>query len=100
MGKLSSADVEHVSKLARIKLSSDETEKFREQLSEIISYIDEISEVDVRGVEVLAQTSGVENVSRRDEIQAELVLSQERALSGTEEIYNGYFKVDAVIDKQ
>jgi aspartyl-tRNA(Asn)/glutamyl-tRNA(Gln) amidotransferase subunit C len=100
MTQLTTDDVAHVSLLANLPLTPDEIEKFKDQLSPVVSYIDELSEVDTDGVEPTSQTTGLENVMREDEIQAERILSQEEALSGTEKTHNGYFVVDMVLGEK
>lgn len=100
MTKLTNDDVLHVSKLANLPLTDDEITKFKGQLSSIVSYIDELGEVDVSDVVPTSQTTGLENVFREDEIQAMRILTQEDALSGTEETHNGYFVVDNVLTEK
>ena len=97
MTKLTSDDVAHVAKLANLPLTKEEMKKFQKQLSEVVSYIDELQEVDTSKIEPTSQTTGLENVVREDEIKPDRVLSQDLALSGTDETYNGYFKVPAIL---
>lgn len=97
MGKISKKDVKHVAKLAKLKLADDEISKFSQQLSEIISYVEELDKVDTSKTEPTSQTTGLENISRQDNKNSETVLSQKEALSGTESVQNGYFVVDAVL---
>jgi len=96
MSKISNEDVKHVAKLAKLKLAESEISKFSKQLSEIISYVEELSEADTSKTEPISQTTGLENVSRLDSINSEVVLFQDEALSGTESVQNGYFVVDAI----
>lgn len=98
MAKLTNADVTHVAKLASLKLTSDEVDKFREQLSKIIDYINELSEVNASGLEPTSQTTGLENVKRRDVITEGL--TQDEAVSQAVNIYNGYFKVSAILTER
>ena len=99
MGKLSKSDVEHVASLAKLKLSPQEILKYQKQLSEIVSYVSELSGVDTSNVEPTSQTTGLTNVVRLDEPKTE-GLTQEEALSGTENTHNGYFVVPQVFDKE
>lgn len=100
MTKLSKADVLHVAKLAKLDLSESEVEKFQGQLSKVIDQVGELSEVDTKSVEPTSQATGLENVYRIDEIKPENSLSQDEALSGTDEIHNGYFKVAAILSER
>lgn len=66
--KLTKQEVEHIAELARIKLSEKEKEKFQEQLSSILEYVNKLSEVDTEGVEPIAHITGLFNVTREDEV--------------------------------
>lgn len=96
MAKLTKAEVLHVSKLAKLDLSEAELKKFLPQLSSIVDYISELSKVDTSKVEPTSQTTGLEDVFRGDDIK-ESSLDQDSALSGSDKIYNGYFKVGAIL---
>ena len=98
MGKkgLTKKDVEHVAKLSQLKLTSAETTKFQKQLSKVIDYVDELSEVDTSGVEPTSQTTGLTNVLREDKLDPKQGLTVEEALSGTEKSHNNYFVVPYV----
>lgn len=100
MAKLNNHDVLHVAKLAKLDLTKDEIEKFTSQLSSVITYFGELNEVDTEGIEPTSQTTGLENVTRLDEVRSGGSLSQEDTLSGASSIYNGYFKVKAILAKR
>jgi aspartyl-tRNA(Asn)/glutamyl-tRNA(Gln) amidotransferase subunit C len=53
--KITREDVLHVADLAHLELTETEIEKFREQLDAILNYIDKLKELDVSGVEPVAQ---------------------------------------------
>ncbi len=99
MGKLKKSDVKHVAKLAKLKLTSKEIDKFSKQLSRIISYVEELNEVDTSKTEPTSQTTGLENVSREDKKISKDCFSQEEALSGTEKKHNNYFVVPRIFDE-
>jgi aspartyl-tRNA(Asn)/glutamyl-tRNA(Gln) amidotransferase subunit C len=100
MGKLKKADVKHVAKLAKLNLTPKEVEKFRNQLSKIISYVEELNEVDTSNVKPTSQTTGLENMVRKDVARIGECLSQNETLSGTEMTDNGYFVVPAILEKR
>ena len=89
-------DVAHVAKLANLPLKPEEKEKFEKQLSEILSYVEKLKEVDTKDVETTSQVTGLENVTREDETI--LSLSQEEALKNAKSTHNGFFKVKAILD--
>lgn len=66
--KLTIDEIKHVATLARLGLSDTEIEEYGNQLSDVLSYIDQLREVDVRGVEPTAQVTGMVNVLREDKI--------------------------------
>ena len=96
---LTKKDVKHVAGLANLKLTADEVEKFSGQLSEVLNYIEELKKVDTSDVEPTSQTTGLENITRKDDRQPQRDLTQSSALSGTEETYNGYFSVPGILEK-
>ncbi len=100
MGLLSKKNIEHVAKLAKLDLTPQETKKFESQLSEIINYVSQLSDVDTSGIEPTSQTTGLKNVTRVDEIKPQDCLGQDKALSGTEETHNGYFFVPGILEER
>ena len=64
--KLSKKEIEHIAKLARLELSDEESELYRDQLSDVLSYIGKLQEVDTTDVEPTAQVTGLENQLRED----------------------------------
>jgi aspartyl-tRNA(Asn)/glutamyl-tRNA(Gln) amidotransferase subunit C len=99
MAKLTKDDVLHVAKLAKLDLTENEINKFLPQLSSIVDHIGELSKVDTSGVEPTSQTTGLENVFRGDDITA-TSFDQNTSLSGTDNTYNGYFKVPAILSER
>jgi aspartyl-tRNA(Asn)/glutamyl-tRNA(Gln) amidotransferase subunit C len=100
MAKLTKADVTHVSKLAKLDLTDKEIEKFLPQLTTIIAHISELQKVDTSEVEPTSQTTGLENVYRDDTKQSGDSLTQDEAVSGSDKVYNGMFKVDAILTER
>lgn len=99
MTKLTKKDTLHVSKLAKLNLTEREVDKFTTQLSNVIDHISELSKVDTRGIEPTAQTTGLISVLRDDEIDVTNCLTQDEALSGTENTENGFIVTKAILDK-
>lgn len=100
MSKITRKQVLHVAKLAELKLSSQEVEKYKKQLSEIIEYVENLSNLDTESVDPTSRTTSLRNVYRKDEIDVESMLSQKNALSGTDNVYNGYFKVGRILKEK
>jgi aspartyl-tRNA(Asn)/glutamyl-tRNA(Gln) amidotransferase subunit C len=87
-------EVLHVAKLARLELSDDEIERFREQLSAILEAVGTVSELDLSGVEPTSHPLDVVNVW--DEDSPRPCLPREDALANAPDPEDGYFGVPPV----
>jgi aspartyl-tRNA(Asn)/glutamyl-tRNA(Gln) amidotransferase subunit C len=97
MSHLTQADVEHVARLARMRLSPEEIERMQVQLSAILEYIELLQEVDVEGVPPSSRVIGLSTVMRPDDVQS--MLSQEEALRNAADQQEGMFRVKAVFEE-
>ena len=97
MAKLSRGDVLHIARLSNLPLNDKEISTFQGQLSEVITYIEQLQEIDIKAVLPTSQTTGLVNIARKDKINSTRILTQESALSEAKKTYNGYFQVPAVI---
>ena len=59
-------DVRYTAQLARLHLSEDEIVKFQAQLSQVLTYVEKLEQVDVTGIEPTAHANAVFNVFRED----------------------------------
>ena len=59
--------VEHVAKLARLKLTDDEVQRMAGELSGILEHVERIAELDLDEVEPTSHVVALENVLRPDE---------------------------------
>jgi aspartyl-tRNA(Asn)/glutamyl-tRNA(Gln) amidotransferase subunit C len=59
--------VEHVAKLARLKLTDEEVDRMAGELSGILEHVERISELDLEDVEPTSHVVAIENVLRPDE---------------------------------
>ena len=89
-------DISRISKLANLSLSDEEKGKFEKQLDETIEYIDKLKEIDTMTVDPTSQVTGLENITREDEVKPSL--PQEKVLSNSKSTHNGLFKVDAILE--
>lgn len=97
--KLTTEEVRHVADLAKLKLTDEEIEKYRIQLSSILEMVGKLKAVNTKGVEPTSQVTQLENVFREDEVEKERMLSQEEVLSNAKRKYNGYFVVKAIFEE-
>jgi len=67
--QITTDEVKHIAKLARLYISKSETEKFSTQISNILSYAKILEEVNTDTVEPIAQITGLKNINFKDEVQ-------------------------------
>jgi aspartyl-tRNA(Asn)/glutamyl-tRNA(Gln) amidotransferase subunit C len=94
---LTLAEVEHVAHLARLRLSAEELEQMRSQLSNILDYINMLSEVDVQDIPATAQVTDLRNVMRADDVRASL--PREAVLANAPDQQDGMFRVKALFEE-
>jgi aspartyl-tRNA(Asn)/glutamyl-tRNA(Gln) amidotransferase subunit C len=96
MSKLSRDDVLKLAKLSRLRLSEEEIEKFRVELSEIIDYVEQLDSVETSGLEPTYQVTGLRNVFRLDEAK-DYGYKTEDLLKNAPSTQDGQFKVRRVL---
>jgi len=94
--EISKEQVEHVARLARLEVSEDEKAMFARQLSGILTYMDQLKELETKGVEPTATVLPTENVFREDEVKPSL--TQERALANAPDQAEGFFRVPKILE--
>jgi aspartyl-tRNA(Asn)/glutamyl-tRNA(Gln) amidotransferase subunit C len=87
-------DVEHISWLARIKLTDAEVEEYTEKMNAILEYFNTLDEVR-EDVDATYHILNLNNVFREDE--ASSMLTQREALSNARETKDGYFKAPRIV---
>ncbi len=93
---ITSKDVEHVAKLARLALTEDEKRLYTEQLSRIIDYFARLDQVDTKGVEPMSHALPVMNVLREDVV--ETPPGQEAMLASAPDREGAFFRVPRIGD--
>jgi aspartyl-tRNA(Asn)/glutamyl-tRNA(Gln) amidotransferase subunit C len=68
MAQLTHDDVLKLARLARISLTDEEVDKYTTELTAILEYVEQLSAVDVTGLEPTNQVTGLTNVMRKDEV--------------------------------
>jgi aspartyl-tRNA(Asn)/glutamyl-tRNA(Gln) amidotransferase subunit C len=66
MTQISTDDVQHLAQLSSLQLDANEVESLRTDLENIVSYIEQLSELDTTGVEPTYQVTDLHNVWRDD----------------------------------
>jgi len=89
-------DVEYVARLARLKLSEEEIERYSKQLAKILEYINKLNELDTSKTPPTYHVLPLTNVFREDKVEPSL--PKDEILSNAPESEEGYFKVKKVIE--
>jgi aspartyl-tRNA(Asn)/glutamyl-tRNA(Gln) amidotransferase subunit C len=63
---LSKEEIRHIARLARIRLTPTEEEKYRKDLSQVLDFFRELESVDTAGVGSVGMITGKENAYRSD----------------------------------
>jgi len=63
-------EVKHIAKLSRLELTNQELEKYTNDLSNIVSFANELLDINVEGVKPTAHVLDIKNVFREDEVEA------------------------------
>lgn len=95
--RLNKKDIQHIANLARLELTDKELKTYGDQLSDVLSYIDQLKEVDTKGVEPTAQVTGLKDVFREDEIKQWDEKEREAALNQAPEMEDRQIKVKRIL---
>ncbi|MEK7578582.1 MAG: Asp-tRNA(Asn)/Glu-tRNA(Gln) amidotransferase subunit GatC [Patescibacteria group bacterium] len=97
---LTKKEVEKIAGLARLELSEEEKEKFADDLSSVLGYVQKLSEVDIKKVEPITGGTSLESVTRKDDETKCVSDSQmrEQILSASPNREDDYFKVPSIFE--
>lgn len=96
MSKISTDQVKHVAHLARLAMDDQEVEKFADDLSKIITYAEQLTELDTSDVEPTTHVLDIKNVMRED--KSRQWLTQDEALKNAPDSENGQIRVPSIIE--
>ncbi|HEY4619486.1 MAG TPA: Asp-tRNA(Asn)/Glu-tRNA(Gln) amidotransferase subunit GatC [Nitrospirota bacterium] len=94
--KITRKEVEHVAKLARLALRDEEIDTLTGQLSNILTYVEKLNELDTRDVDPTAHVLPIKNVLREDEVKKSL--EREKAIGNAADRTDEFFRVPKVIE--
>lgn len=95
---LSTEEVQHVARLARLALTDEEVESLRSQLSDILAYAEKVGEVAASDVPPTGHAYPLRNVFRADEPRPSLTADE--ALSTAPEPADGRFRVPRIVAEE
>ncbi|WP_047979592.1 Asp-tRNA(Asn)/Glu-tRNA(Gln) amidotransferase subunit GatC [Ornithinibacillus contaminans] len=96
MAEITKEQVKHVANLARLDVSEQEVEMFTEQLSSIISFAEQLNEIDTEGIEPTTHVLDLKNVMRKDEPRQ--WIKREEALKNAPDQQDGQFRVPSILE--
>ena len=91
---ISTEEVKHVAKLARLELTEEEVNKYSQQLGSILEYVEQMNEIDTTGIEPMPHAIPVYNVMREDVVKYEQTKEEMMANAPFEE--DGFFRVPKI----
>jgi len=94
--KISKEDVKKVAELARLEFNEAQTEKFTEQLGNILEYIEKLNELDTDDVEPTSHVLNISTPLREDKVQKLLTIDE--VLQNAPESEDDFFVVPQVIE--
>jgi aspartyl-tRNA(Asn)/glutamyl-tRNA(Gln) amidotransferase subunit C len=94
--KITRAEVEHVSRLARLALSDDELDSLTGEMDAILDYVEQLKGLDTDGIVPTAHAVPMENAFRDDEVKSSF--TPEQALSNAPDAADSAFRVRRVIE--
>ena len=95
--KIDDQIIDKISRLAYLEFGEEEKEKIRQDLEQILTFVEKLRELDTENVEHLVYLSDKTDVLREDRIIP--TLSTEEALLNAPEKSGRFFKVPKVIRK-
>ena len=89
-------EVKHVANLARLAITEEEAEKLTNDLDAIISFAEQLNELDTENVEPTSHVLDMKNIFREDVSKPGLPV--EDVLKNAPDHENGQIKVPAIIE--
>jgi aspartyl-tRNA(Asn)/glutamyl-tRNA(Gln) amidotransferase subunit C len=96
MTQISRDDARHLAQLSSLQLSEDELSELQEDISNILGYVEQLSDLDTEGVEPTYQVTDLENISREDIVVSDDI-TREQLLALTPEAIDHQVKVPKVL---
>jgi len=95
MTKISKDTVRNLAKLAKLNLTDRQIDKYSQDLTAVVGYMEEIKNLNVENISETARVTDEENIFREDEVKPSL--SQKEALKNSKNTHNDYFLVPQIL---
>lgn len=93
--KISRDDIKTIARLSRLEVSEENMPQLEKELSDILSYVEQLNELDLDGVETMAHAVPLQNVLREDQVKPSI--DHDKTLSTAPVEDDGYFAVPRVV---
>lgn len=93
--KISRDDIKTIARLSRLEVSEENMPQLERELSDILSYVEQLNELNLDGVETMAHAVPLQNVLRADQVKPSI--DHDKALSTSPVEDDGYFAVPRVV---
>ena len=90
------ATVKRIGRLARIRVEDDEVEKYQGEINAILGFVEQLSEVNVDGVEPMTSVTPMEMKKRRDVVTDGEI--PEKVLANAPATEDHFFLVPKVVE--
>jgi aspartyl-tRNA(Asn)/glutamyl-tRNA(Gln) amidotransferase subunit C len=94
-GRITTDEVAHVARLARLELPADQLDHYAEQLAGVLEHFADIDALDLSGVEPMTQPYPLVNVLR-DDVEGP-TLDRDEVLAAAPAALDGRFRVPPVL---
>ncbi len=96
MTQISRDDVLHLAQLSSLQLTDDEINSLQQDITNILGYVEQLSELDTAGVEPTYQVTGLTNIWR-DDVVDQSDVTREQLLALAPEQQDNSVKVPKVL---
>jgi len=100
MSKLSKEQVKNIAKLSRLGIKESEIDKYSKEISDILTYVEQLNEMGVICAEPVSQITGLESVTREDAKYEQKICSKEELLKNAPDIKDDSIKVKPVFEER
>ena len=100
---MSDQELDHIAKLARVRVAPEKRERLKKDLSAILDYVEKLNKADTSSVEPLYQTTGLVNAVRADEPRREFPMTEkleERLIGQAPTRKERFVKVRSILSKK
>lgn len=91
-------DIEKLSELVKIPVSTEEKEKLSQMLSQTAEYMDMLNELDTENIVPTYQVTGLMNVYQSEDLNK--TLTQEEVLANAKQKKDGMIQTSAVLERE